>query len=166
MKISVKKSIASKLILYVLLTSTLSTTIFTSVSFYIDYTNELNDLKKIYQQIQSSYVTSLAGAIWDIDKSQINQQLNGVLNFHDVTKVSITERGKIVYQKRKDSNESHKFVESRKFELKTIDGDFAGILDVHVTKSYMYNRLFDKVVYFFVTQGLKTLLELSNFLTS
>ena len=158
LKKSVKKSIASKLIFYVLLTSTLITTVFTSVSFYMDYSNEMNDLKKIYQQIQTSYATSLAGAIWDINKSQVEQQLEGILNFHDVTKVTITERGKTTYEKIKHSDEPYAFVESKRFELHTIDDDLAGTLDVHVTKSYMYKRLFEKVVYFFVTQGLKTLL--------
>jgi len=79
-----KSVIGNKLVFYILLASTLITTVFTGFSFYIDYRNKMSDINKMYTQVNNSFLTSLSEAVLNNDPPQINSQLNGILEFQDL----------------------------------------------------------------------------------
>ena len=151
-----KNSIAKKIIISIILVSSVITCVFTAFSFYLDYNNEMNALSNIYEQIRKSYLKSLSEALWDLDNNQMDYQLSGILNIHDVTAVKVVEDEEIIFQKSKNiSNQELQFNVSHVFDL-TVDESSLSKLEVVVSKYYMYNRLAEKALYFFISQGLKT----------
>ena len=162
------KSIGAKLVFLILMCSGATTTIFTGISFYMDYRTELSIADALFAQIEVSAVEPMANAYYNVDEDQIDRIAKGVLNITDIIRVDLLdEDGKL----------------EKSFDTKNYDGvdDFfsrwfagyegavdwpliheedgqVGMLRVVATKRFMYGRLASKALYFFLSQGLKTLI--------
>ena len=150
------KSIARRLILATVLTSSIITTIFTSLSFYMDYNVEMDAIENIFKQVEDSYIEVLATSIWDMDPSQIDKQLNGVMSFGDIIAVELLDvQDDIQVKIEKENKKLFDYSFNRIFDME-VEGLPVGRLKVSVTKYFIFMRLIDKAVVFFVSQGLKT----------
>ena len=153
-----QKSIARRLILATLISSSVITTLFTSFAFYLDYTNEMDALEAAFTQVKNGYLESVAIAAWNLDEEQLEQQMQGILNFPDVTSVTLDTGSENFDRTLKKSGEHvNKYNEDREFPLVISDiNREVGTLSVSITQYYIYQRLIKKGALFFVTQGIKT----------
>lgn len=157
------KSVNKTLLVYILLASTCITTISTAFSFYIDFTNEKEIQNQTLEQVKSSSLKSLTEAVWNVDQAQIESNLQGLLDVHDIIALKILdEKGKEAFSKEKAVEGSARdYVLVKKFPLvyernsKSIN---LGTFIVSVSNYYLYQRLTRKVLFFFVSQGVKTLI--------
>lgn len=162
-------SIGKRLLFYILLCSGVSTTIFTGISFYLDFESEQDLAANLLTQIEVSAIGPLTEAYYNLEEKQIEQVSTGVLNIHDVVNVVIYDESQ---------NESHRYeqkihlkdvrfgmetwlkdhIVTERWDLLHPDEGSIGSIEVSITRLYMYSRLATKALYFFLTQGLKTLL--------
>ncbi len=155
------RPIRNRLLIGILLTSSVVTSIVILASFYLDYSNEKDILDLVFLQIENGNVSPLGTAIWNFNEDQIKSQLEGIIKISDIVKVAVEDdKGKTLYETNKSGtdqtlNLERKFNISFEFqnELKNV-----GVLKVTATRSNMFQRLRTKLLYFAFSQIGKTLL--------
>lgn len=154
------KSLSVKILLWILLTSSLLTTVFTFFSLYLDYKNETDLMDITVEQIRKSTVSSLGRSLWDINLEQVEAQIDGIMKINDVVEVAVfDENGEKLVSQEKSYTKS--FTSKREFELThlTVEGEkHLGKLLIVLTEENIYDRLKTKIIYIFLTQALKTLM--------
>ena len=118
-------------------------------------------LNSTLEQIERSSKESLTKSLWDFNLDQVLVQVKGLLNITDITNVEIfDESGKsIVSETRKNATTSN--IETHQFDLLVLEKGNEkkiGRLEISMTLSNIYRRLLNKALYFFCTQGIKTLI--------
>jgi len=148
------------LLIKILIASGIVTTLVTIVSFYLDYTAELNTLENTFSQIKKSSAHAITQASWFENDQVLESQLNGILKINDIVEVYIiNEDDKKIYNYKKEL--SSLYLDSRQFDLihGSDDSDnHLGYLIVIASKDDMYARLIKKVIYVFLSQLFKTLI--------
>lgn len=155
------QSIRKKLFYYVVIASFLITTFMTISSLYIDFRNENKIQELILKQIEMSSLKSLAEASWNFDDIQISKTASGLLEIHDVVGVTLkSDSGSVLFEKHQDvedleNTEGFSSVKTFPLHYQTVDGQtrVVGSLDVEITKMHMYSRLFHKLFFFLILQG-------------
>ena len=145
----------------ILLVSTLATTFFTTISFWLDYREEMSALKGVFQQVRERSVASLAKAVWEFDEEGLDLQVDGILTSAGLVSIVIEDEKGVVLLKKTRSGAPDSYLTMETWPLLHSKGrrNFrVGTVAVVATKLYMYERLKNKVVYFFFSQGLKTLI--------
>jgi uncharacterized membrane protein affecting hemolysin expression len=92
-------SIGKKSLFAILLVSTLVTTLFTIISFAMDYNNEMDSLSQNLTLIESTSSDPLTKAIWDFNDEQVKNLLNGITKVDNFIKAEIysPDKTKILY---------------------------------------------------------------------
>lgn len=159
---SSSNSIAKKSILLILLASTTITSFFTFFSFYLDYSNEMDLLETTVSQIQKSSLATIASNVWNFNTKETEEQLKGITSITDVILAEVVDQDNKIISVSKSSyyDQGVAFSVSYSWPLILEEGakDSFGQLKITLTKSNMWKRIGKKMAYFFVTQGLKTLL--------
>ena len=154
--------IAPRLLAMIILFSGLVTLISTAVQLYFDYYRDLGAIQGRFDQIQRSYLGSLAGSLWDVDAPQIRVQLEGMLRLPDMQALEVREtpvvaRPLVVAV---GERQDHAAI-TREFPIVYNDGGKAkaiGTLYVEATLNGVYHRLLDTIVVILLSQGVKTFL--------
>ncbi|MBF0441006.1 MAG: Hpt domain-containing protein [Oligoflexales bacterium] len=155
-------SLDKKLLFLILLVSSLVTTVLTMISFYLDYNEEMNVLEETFSTIEKSNVTPTAKALWEFDHAQITNLVHGILQINDIVVVKVvTASGETVLEQTKEGN-TGKYLMKRIFKLELEnerkEKSDVGILEVTASKHNLYFRLIKRAAFFFLSQGVKTLL--------
>lgn len=154
------KSISQKMLAAIFITSSLVTFIITSVQISFDYFQEMSTLKKNVSLVEKSYLQSIALSLWELRYSQLQTQLNGIVNIPGVLNVQVVEQNKIVAKSGKFTN-GKTLINS--FYLTHYDPNTAttatiGKLVVTANVDEVLDKILQKVLLIFVTQFIKTLL--------
>jgi signal transduction histidine kinase len=89
--------LARRIVLIVLGWSLLITMITTGIQIYLEYNRELDMLNERLAQIEVIEVPSLSDSLWHFDKTQIQLQLQGILNLEDVRFVQLQIENGLIY---------------------------------------------------------------------
>jgi two-component system sensor histidine kinase TorS len=81
--------LASRILKYFLLFSVALALISTATQVYFDYKDEKASLQERLNFIASSNVKGLEKSLWNLDREQVQVQLQGILNFPDVVAVTL-----------------------------------------------------------------------------
>ena len=173
----IQKKLGRKVLLLIIGASSILTFIFTIISFAIDFKNEKDQMNKVFYFIENTNLASVAEAIFALDEDQIETQGLGILNHQDVESVLIKNDQDITVftsdEIKKKADEKNKpeymaivnllpiegYKEKRIFELFHEDlGDKVGKITVVLSKDNMYKRLSEKLIVFFITQFIKTMI--------
>lgn len=171
---SIELPIGKKLLFAVLVISTIVTTTLTSISFYIDYTSELDSLDAQYENVKKSFINSLTQSLWNYDTAQIKVQADGILSNDSFLKLRILDKlGNVSFEKEK----SLERVDRGKLDVlasvdsqvrKTVELQYKnqslGTLELTISKDSMYRRLQNRLISTFVIQFLKTLIVSASLL--
>lgn len=167
------RSLQKRLVIAILVASSAITTLFTAISFYMDYRVEMSSLESAFVNIQHSSVESLAQSLYDFNSESVQTQINGIMGISDIAKVVVFgEDGKAYAHARTDDSKDKiksyvglekLFDERRSVKIYSlmnpkVPAQQIGTLSVEATQRNMLVRLSNKALYFFLTQGLKTLL--------
>jgi hypothetical protein len=79
-----RQRIGSRLLMFILLFSSLVTLISTLSQLYFDYHQQVSSMKQRMGEIEKSYADSLAAGLWNVDPEQLQLQLNGIVRLSDI----------------------------------------------------------------------------------
>lgn len=151
-----KKTIAARLLFYILMTSFFFTLIGTSFQLYIDFLSDKSSVESQIDQIENIYLKSLAKSTWDLDRQGIILQLEGVLKLQDIKYLEIkTELGETLAS---SGNASRGMDISKKFTLNYNHlGEVVtvGSLQVVASLEGVYGRLWKRLLVILSTQSIK-----------
>ena len=140
-----RDSIAARLLIGVLLLSSLVTLILTAVQLYADYRRDITGIQMQLSRIGGAYLDSLAEGLWTLDKKQLRLQLDGILRLPDIRGIEIREAGgKSNLPLVKLSRDPQDSTFAREYPLHyTIEGTdrVIGTLRVEATHANVYRRL-------------------------
>ncbi|WP_455376641.1 PAS domain S-box protein [Kaarinaea lacus] len=153
-----KHGIARKLILYVILFSSLITLIITSAQLYYDYSVEMNNIHESLNQIKSVHLEAISATVWAVDIQNARTQLEGILKVPDMEYLEIRENNKVwmsagKLNSRNIIEETYPLVHYSRGEPRII-----GQLKAVATLDLLYERLINKAVTILLSNGIKTFL--------
>lgn len=158
-------SIGSSLLICVLAVSSTFVVFQTLAQIYNDYNVGISELDRRFEQINLSYQGSLSRSIWEVNKSQVESTIDGMLQLPDVVKVVvyevvadkgakdivIAEAGSIPEEDLLQKTMPI-FIESRGEQVEI------GILKVTISLQTLYRNLYGTVIFILIFQLVKTFL--------
>ena len=170
-------SLNAKLLIVIIVASSIVTTIFTSISFYHDYKRAIKEVDEIVNLIEKTYLESVTLATFEFNDIQLKTLLEGMAalpHIHDVSVIDDQHR-LLAASKAKHSSsnnttnqwildyfiEPNKQVRSKTFNLVFHDEisktkASLGTLDLNYSLTGVYLEVINRALYFFITQGIKT----------
>jgi two-component system, NtrC family, sensor kinase len=155
-------SIHRKLLIYVLMVSSIFTVVTTMINFYMDYSSEKEVQSQTLHQIEKSTLASLTKAVWDLDDEQLKRNVDGLMRLHDIIAVVIIDgSGSVVFQDAKEIKDKdvERYSFEKSYQLQYVQSaqlHQLGVFRLKVTNYYMLTRLLKKMAIFFAGQGVKT----------
>ena len=89
-------SVSKRLILYIVVSSSVITLILTFFQLNIEYQSDLSGIHNRFEQVQKIYLKSVSEVMWASDFDKLKIILEGLSNFADITYVEVREDGKVV----------------------------------------------------------------------
>ncbi|MBF0559413.1 MAG: PAS domain S-box protein [Nitrospirae bacterium] len=89
-------TIAYRLLLSVVVFSSLVTILSSGVLLYINYNEDLRDIEDSIQHINRTHVPGIAASLWVMDKQQLEAQLKGILNIPYIEYLEIKHKGDLI----------------------------------------------------------------------
>lgn len=149
-----RKSLGRRLLIYIALFSTILTILMTIVQVYFDYKNGLERITYRIEQIELSFLDNLNNSVWLSDVNAVSIQLHGMMELQDMQYVEVKDDHDLFLHMGKKLSVN---VIERQFELiHQLRNEIIPIGDLIVQFSLegLYQRLWNKVVYIFVYQGI------------
>lgn len=153
-----KNTLATKLILYILLFSSFLTLILTSVQLFADYKTELKETNAQFILIQNGFVNGLSSAVWFFDEKQVRNHLEGILKTADVAELKLEINNSIRSLKREEYKANGPVTS---FLLKyTHEGveRKLGYLHIYLSLDKVYSKLQRKFIIVLLSNAIKTFL--------
>lgn len=160
-----RRGIAWRLLAFILLFSTIVTLLATAAQLYVDYRRDVDAIERRLNEIEISYLGSLAGSLWRVDVDQVSLQLQGMLRLPDMQSLEVRETMETVASpvivrvgQRAAPGQA---VIAREFPIIYSDRGQKrniGVLYAEATLSEVYGRLTRTAVTILVSQGIKTFL--------
>jgi PAS domain S-box-containing protein len=146
----------------VLLFSSVVTLTLTALQLYLDYNREVRHIETRLSEIERSYLGSLSESLWNLDKNQLEIQLNGILRLPAIRSAAVHETTAsqsplILFA---GDRATHSAI-SREFPLvRTIQGreQSIGVFSVVATLTEVYQELLNRASIILVSQAAKTFL--------
>ena len=156
------RSLSRSLVIRVLLVSSLFTTLTTVVAFWMDYHTEIGLIESNLTELKTVMIPGLSRAVWDENRQQLHSMVQGIAGSPDIIQILVKNDQDSVLEEWKENKPSkYDYIEIHTFTLKILSANkeyVAGSLTLSLTLDHMYQRLINKAIYFFLSQGLKTLI--------
>ncbi len=153
-----KRRLARRLIVAIVLFSSIITLITTAIQLFMDYKHDLSTIRKSIQTIRSTHLDTLSHSVWVYDEQRIIIQLDGLLQMQDMEHLAIITDGKKTWEAGKVTS---KKTISQNLELSYLF-DFRdyhlGSLKVVASVDAVYNRLLKKAIIILISNFIKTFL--------
>lgn len=88
-----RSKISTRLIAYVVLSSSIITLFISAFQLYSDYTRELGVIQKSIVQIKDVHADSVAVSLWSLDKENLNTIVTGIQRLYFVKHIEVMEDG-------------------------------------------------------------------------
>lgn len=153
-----KGSIARRLILAMVLFSSLITLIVTAIQLYRDYNRDLLLIDSQLKQIQDVHIRSIAGSLWLLDEKGMQILVDGILQLPDILYLEVSDGDRIWASAGVKPDEK---MISRVYELTYRhlgQEQKIGTMIAMATLERIYQRLIDKTVDILVSNAIRTFL--------
>jgi len=149
--VEIKNKLTKKLLLYILLCSALVSVCSTLIQLYSFFQDDLILLERRFDNIEKSYIPSIASSLWDFNKPLVAQQVQGIVDLPDIGLVRV--ENDFDYQEEYGNAEimAKKFVE---FSI-IFDGKSVGKLQVYADYQDIYNRLWQHAGFILTSEFIK-----------
>jgi PAS domain S-box-containing protein len=139
-------TIAKKLILFIILFSSIVTLLATAFQIYIEYRAEIKQIDKSFAQIKTGYLNSIAQAVWVVDETQIKLLLNGITRLPNIAFAEIRHETEIIGKSglkldRQFIAQTFNLIAPHKESTQV-----TGALNVHADLSRVYKTLLDRAI--------------------
>lgn len=152
------KGIAHRLILSMVLFSSLITLVATAVQLYRDYSRDLRLIDSQLSQIHDVHLPSIAGNLWLLNENGIQILVDGILQLPDILYLEVSDGEKIWATGGVNQSEN---VIVRRFPLTYLhlgQEQEIGVMTAVATLERVYQRLIDKAADILVSNAIKTFL--------
>jgi len=149
--------IARRLIVAIVLFSSAITLTITSIQLYLDYQRDIDSIHSSFDQIQTSFLKTLALSVWSLDGSQIQIQIDGLLKIPDMELLQVEAGNQRWEAGSKISNDNL----IANFPIHYTSGGISeriGELTVVAGLDGVYLRLLQKGLRILLSNGIKTFL--------
>jgi len=149
-------TVSRRLIVYIVLFSSLITILTTTIQLFFDYRRDLAVIEDHFEEIRVSHLTGLEASMWIMDVEQVRTMLEGVVQLRDLQYLSISDHGKLIAEAgdlETGKTLQKKFILQRNYAGQTI---VLGTLQVVATLDGVYKRLIEKVMVILITNAVKT----------
>ena len=159
-----KYGVAKRLLLSILLFSSLVTLIATGIQFYLDFQRDVNAIERRLDEVETSYLKSIQASLWNMDIRQLELQLEGIMRLPDMRAVYLVEVDTSIDQPLTLSygERSSRSTIIRTYPLIHLMDDQTerqlGTLNIEANLEEIYDRLFQRGLYILFSQGIKTFL--------
>ena len=87
--------LARRVLVLVVLFSSLITALITSIELYGAYRRDLRAIDNAFEFVGSNYLPSLANSVWNVDDVQVQSQLDALVSMPEVEYIAILEDGRV-----------------------------------------------------------------------
>jgi PAS domain S-box-containing protein len=87
--------LARRVLVLVVLFSSLITALITSIELYGAYQRDLRAIDNAFEFVGSNYLPSLANSVWNVDDVQVQSQLDALVSMPEVEYIAILEEGRV-----------------------------------------------------------------------
>lgn len=154
----IKKKIALRLLMYILLFSGLVTLFITATQLYVEYQRDIDLIHDQFGRIETIFKKPLVEALWFFNENAIRLQLEGIVNLRDIEYLELIGEGNVVIT---EGRQVAKHVIRHSLPLvykgASVDREI-GTLAIVASISGVYARLYHRLVTILITQGIKTFL--------
>ncbi len=153
------RSLSRQLIVTIILFSSLITLILTTIQLYLEYHRDTDAIDARLQQVESSYQRSIENAIWDLDKKQIQVQIDGIHELPDIEYAEITSDSGLFLSS--GTRIQSKKTKVRQYDLSHTQEEMnypLGVLTVVANLESAYDRLLNRLGTVLLSNALKTFL--------
>ena len=150
------QGIAKQLVFWILFVSSIVTLIITAIHLLFDYQNDMNELNDRLVQIENSYLSTVASALWVDDLEQLKVQVDGIKNISDILLVELFRDNESIIRLGYDKQQ---YTQSEQWPVfYQYDGEqhHLGTLTVTANTEQVFQKLYDKALLVLFTQATKT----------
>jgi len=151
-----KRSVVSRLIIYIVLFSSVVTLLTTSLQLYREYKRDVDVVVGAVENLRISHLDSLTRSLWALDNAQIQLTVDGIARITDIQRVEVVDSYRVMHSAGAPSNNTSRIY---RFPLVHVENsrDFVlGELRVTVDLQGIYARLFDRIWLILLSNGLRT----------
>lgn len=153
-----KGSIARRLILAMVLFSSLITLIVTAIQLYRDYNRDLLLIDSQLKQIQDVHIRSIAGSLWLLDEKGIQVLVDGILQLPDILYLEVSD-GERIWASAGVRQTDNMIVREYPLNYQHLGREqMIGSMTAVATLERIYQRLIDKTVDILVSNAIRTFL--------
>jgi len=157
-----RSAVGFRLLVAVLLFSSLVTLTLTALQLYLDYDREVGAIETRLDEIGRSYPASLGESLWELDRNHLELQLDGILHLPGIRRVEIRE----VIDRPNPirismGSGSDRAMISREYPLDYAIGGTKhpiGVLYIEATLADVYRNILNRTVIILASQAAKTFL--------
>ncbi len=149
-----------RLVFHILLFSSIITLLVTIVQLFVDFRKDVITIEERIDQVKASHLRAITRSVWNLDNTQLETALNGILQLPDISGVFIIdETGDRLLTVGNDSPDRpvhrvwplvHVNRKSQRFVL--------GSMNLVASLDGVYSRLHEKILWILGTQAVKTFL--------
>lgn len=148
-----------KLLLAILLCSSLVTLLMTGFILWRDYEREISNSLQAVEHIRLTYLESVAISLWNMDETQLEAQVDGMVNLPYVVQAQVIDNfGAVISGGQRQSSQS---LDSYEFELIFRDKRgprTLGVLELKIDRDLILEEVYSKAVTILISQMIRTLL--------
>lgn len=149
--IEINDKLTKRLLLYILLCSIFVSVCSTLVQLYSSFQDDLSLLEQRFDNIEKSYIPSIASSLWDFNKPLVAQQIQGIVDLPDIGFVKVENDFDYHQQFGNEDINTKKFVE---FPI-VYNGKSVGKLQVYANYQDIYNRLWQQAGFILTSEFIK-----------
>ena len=149
--IEINDKLTKRLLLYILLCSAFVSVCSTFVQLYAFFQDDLTLLEQRFDNIEKSYIPSIASSLWDFNKPLVAQQIQGIVDLPDIGLVRVENDFDYQEQFGDAGIVAKKFVE---FPI-VFDGKTVGKLQVYADYQDIYQRLWQHAGFILTSESIK-----------
>jgi signal transduction histidine kinase len=156
-----RRGIGMRLLIGVLIFSSVITLIMTAVQLYIDYRYDVDLIERRLTEIGEGYPDIIGESLWHLDREQLRIEVEGILKLPDIQAVTVRETGTghplVIMARRRQSTP----VITRELPInRMVEGKLTqiGTLYIEAALTDVYRRLMGEALVILVSQGAKTFL--------
>ena len=153
-----KRGIARRLILAMVLFSTLITVVVTAIQLHRDYNRDLLLIDSQLKQIQDVHIPSIAGSLWLLDEKGMQVLVDGILQLPDILYLEVSDGEHLWASAGVHQNEKMILREYPLTYQYLGREEEIGSMTVVATLDRVYQRLIDKTVDILVSNAIRTFL--------
>lgn len=152
-------SISQKILVAILITSSIVSLFITTIQVGFDYKQEMNSLQKMLTLIEKSYSQNIAASLWDFHAARMQTGLDGIVTIPGIQYAAISEKERVLSRSGIEKQTriitkiiklEHASADNKKHEI--------GVLEIQADLNTVYNKIYKNILVILLSQIIKTFL--------